>query len=73
LAELKRAYARLELLYQVSNVIHSTLEPEQALKLICVKQSGSRAPAAGPSLLSIRPMVFWKSRLPKAFPKTWAS
>jgi len=33
-AELKERYARLELLYQVSNVIHSTLEPEQALKLI---------------------------------------
>lgn len=33
-ADLKRRYARLELLYQVSNVIHSTLEPEQALKLI---------------------------------------
>ena len=34
LAALKERYARLELLYQVSNVIHSTLEPEQALKLI---------------------------------------
>lgn len=34
LADLKRRHARLELLYQVSNVIHSTLEPEAALKLI---------------------------------------
>ena len=33
-AELKQRFARLELLYQVSNVIHSTLEPEEALKLI---------------------------------------
>lgn len=33
-AELKRRYERLELLYQVSNVIHSTLEPHRALELI---------------------------------------
>jgi signal transduction histidine kinase len=34
LSELSRRYSRLELLYQVSNVIHSTLDPEEALKLI---------------------------------------
>jgi len=34
LAELKRRYERLDLLYQVSNVIHSTLEPHRALELI---------------------------------------
>src|SRR3989440_5094068 len=34
LAELKQRYARLNLLYQVSNVIHSTLEPQEALRLI---------------------------------------
>jgi signal transduction histidine kinase len=34
LAELKRRYERLNLLYQVSNVIHSTLEPHRALALI---------------------------------------
>ena len=33
-AKLKAAYERLQLLYQVSNVIHSTLDPEQALQLI---------------------------------------
>ena len=27
-------YERLQLLYQVSNVIHSTLEPQEALQLI---------------------------------------
>src|SRR5580692_7378170 len=32
--KLKAAYDRLQLLYQVSNVIHSTLDPQQALKLI---------------------------------------
>jgi signal transduction histidine kinase len=34
LTELKARYERLSLLYQVSNVIHSTLEPEEALNLI---------------------------------------
>lgn len=34
LAELKERYARLNLLYQVSNVIHSTLDAQEALQLI---------------------------------------
>ena len=34
LAELKARYERLHLLYQVENVIHSTLEPQPALQLI---------------------------------------
>src|SRR5437773_3169548 len=34
LVELKARCERLDLLYQVSNVIHSTLEPREALKLI---------------------------------------
>ena len=34
LARLKARYERLNLLYQVSNVLHSTLEPREALKLI---------------------------------------
>jgi signal transduction histidine kinase len=34
LAELKNRYARLDLLYQVGNVIHSTLDPQEALQLI---------------------------------------
>ena len=33
-AELKRSYDRLHVLYQVNNVIHSTLEPQRALELI---------------------------------------
>jgi signal transduction histidine kinase len=33
-AELKRGYERVNLLYQVSNVIHSTLDPREALHLI---------------------------------------
>jgi signal transduction histidine kinase len=34
LSELKERYARLDLLYQVGNVIHSTLDPQEALQLI---------------------------------------
>jgi signal transduction histidine kinase len=34
IATLQAAYDRLKLLYQVSNVIHSTLDPQQALQLI---------------------------------------
>lgn len=34
LATLKSRYERLKLLYQVSNVIHSTLDPQEALHLI---------------------------------------
>jgi len=34
LAELKAQHARLDLLYQVGNVIHSTLDPQEALQLI---------------------------------------
>ena len=34
LAELKARYDRLNLLYQVGNVIHSTLDPQEALRLI---------------------------------------
>ena len=34
LEKLQAAHERLQLLYQVSNVIHSTLDPQQALKLI---------------------------------------
>ncbi|MDB6066859.1 MAG: phospho-acceptor protein [Pedosphaera sp.] len=34
LAELKIRHARLDLLYQVGNVIHSTLDPQEALQLI---------------------------------------
>jgi len=34
LTELKARYERLNLLYQIGNVIHSTLDPEKALQLI---------------------------------------
>src|SRR5262245_34228755 len=34
LRELKARYERLNLLYQVGNVLHSTLDPQEALQLI---------------------------------------
>ena len=34
LTDLQNRYDRLRLLYQVSNVIHSTLDPQEALELI---------------------------------------
>src|SRR5215216_3344964 len=34
LTELKARHARLTLLYQISNVIHSTLDPQEELRLI---------------------------------------
>ena len=34
LSELKERHERLNLLYQVSNIIHSTLDPQEALRLI---------------------------------------
>ena len=33
-SKLMSRYERLQLLHQVSNVIHSTLEPQEALQLI---------------------------------------
>jgi len=54
LAELKERYARLELLYQVSNVIHSTLEPEQALKLI-LREAIRLTRASSGSIVIINP------------------
>ncbi len=54
LAELQARYARLKLLYQVSNVIHSTLEPEAALELI-VEQAVRLTGASSGSVVLINP------------------
>src|SRR5688572_21734550 len=54
LAALKERYARLELLYQVSNVIHSTLEPEAALKLI-LREAIRLTRASSGSIVIINP------------------
>ncbi len=54
LAELKQRYARLELLYQVSNVIHSTLDPQEALQLI-LKEATRLTRASSGSVVLINP------------------
>jgi signal transduction histidine kinase len=53
-AELKRRYDRLDLLYQVSNVIHSTLEPHRALELI-VGEAVNAMRATSASVVIVNP------------------
>lgn len=54
LADLKAKYDRLNLLYQVGNVIHSTLEPQEALQLI-VDQAVLIMRATSGSMVLINP------------------
>ena len=54
LAKLTSRYERLNLLYQVSNVIHSTLEPQEALQLI-VSEAVRLMRASSGSVVLINP------------------
>ncbi len=54
LSALKERYERLELLYQVANVIHSTLEPQEALQLI-VEQAVRVTRASSGSVVLVNP------------------
>ena len=54
LEELKARFDRLQLLYQVGNVIHSTLEPQEALQLI-LKEAVRVMRAASGSAVLINP------------------
>jgi signal transduction histidine kinase len=54
LTELKARYARLELLHQVGNIIHSTLEPQEALQLI-LEQAVRVMRASSGSVVLINP------------------
>lgn len=54
LADLKQRYERLSLLYQVSNVIHSTLEPQAALDLI-LEQAVRLTRASSGSVVLVNP------------------
>ena len=54
LEELKARYARLDLLYQVGNVIHSTLDPQEALQLI-IDQAVRVMRASSGSVVLINP------------------
>src|SRR5215471_8992011 len=51
LQQLKSRYERLQLLYQVGNVIHSTLEPEEALQLIVNEAVRSMRASSGSTVL----------------------
>ena len=51
LAELKSRYERLRLLYQVANVIHSTLDPQEALQLIVREAVGIMRGSSGSVVL----------------------
>lgn len=53
-AELRRRYERLHLLYQVNNVIHSTLEPQHALELI-ISEAARILNASSGSIVLINP------------------
>lgn len=54
LAELRARFTRLELLQRVSNVIHSTLEPQQALQLVAREMVRALHAVSG-SLVLINP------------------
>src|SRR3974390_3882152 len=54
LAQLRARYERLNLLYQVGNVIHATLEPQEALRLI-LNQAVSSMHATSGSVVLINP------------------
>ena len=54
LADLRERYARLSLLYHVSNIIHSTLEPEEALSLI-LREATNLTQANSGSIVLINP------------------
>jgi len=54
LAHLKARYERLKLLYQVGNVIHSTLEPQPALSLI-VREAARLMDASSCSVVLLNP------------------
>ncbi len=54
LAELKTRYERLKLLYQVGSIIHSTLDPQEALLLI-VREGVQLMRAASGSVVLVNP------------------
>ena len=72
LAELKARYERLKLLYQVGNVIHSTLEPQEALQLI-VSEAVRLMRASSGSVVLINPTTgFLEIHASKALPASGA-
>ena len=54
LAELKPRYERLKLLYQVGSILHSTLDPQEALSLI-VREAARLMRASSGSVVLVNP------------------
>ncbi|HLX70379.1 MAG TPA: GAF domain-containing protein, partial [Verrucomicrobiae bacterium] len=72
LAALKARYERLNLLYNVSNVIHSTLEPQEALQLILSEAVGMMRASSG-SVVLINPTTnFLEIQASKGLPENAA-
>jgi signal transduction histidine kinase len=72
LAALKARYERLNLLHNVSNVIHSTLEPQEALQLILSEAVGMMRASSG-SLVLINPTTsFLEIQASKGLPENAA-
>ena len=57
LAQLQARFERLNLLYQVSQVIHSTLDPNEALQLV-LREAVRLVGAASGSIALVRPDGF---------------
>ena len=57
--KLKAAHERLKLLYQVSNVIHSTLDPQHALQLIMQEAVRLMRAASGSVGLIVLPLMLF--------------
>ncbi len=72
MAALKARYERLNLLYNVSNVIHSTLEPQEALQLILSEAVGMMRASSG-SVVLINPTTnFLEIQASKGLPENAA-
>ena len=72
LAELKARHERLRLLYQVATVIHSTLDPQEALELI-VREAVNITRATSGSVVLINPTTgFIEILAAKGLPETAA-
>ena len=74
LATLKSRYERLQVLYQVSNVIHSTIDPQEALQLI-LREAVRIMRASSGSVIMINPTsglleIQTSTGLPKNAPDT---
>lgn len=73
LEQLKARYNRLSLLYQVSNVIHSTLEPQEALQLILDEALRLMRASSGSCVLINPTTAFLEIHAAKGLPPDAAS